>query len=861
MSQFIRGGLVTWVTWVDKHARATLILLLLLCLGSAGLVVEYTRINSDLSALIKPSNKLAWYQDNEIYKKAFPMSLQTALLVVSGPNYDEVERTSKALYKHLIKGEYFIFAPGISPFLDEKKLYFLSLENLKKWVFGVEYNYGSLLRLADDASVANALNIYSDLVSSNQQLPLPDPISSLSEYLVGGEQLKLEAHPALYDESQKVHFQILIVKGSQNLDEQLPNKKIVQYLKKAIADTAQEETRLEGTTRIRISGEVALANDEVSAGLTGVGIAGLVSIVLLAIILGFGLRSIRQILMIFILLAMGIILTMALSILTVGSFNTLSLIFVVMFFGLGVDFAVHYCLRVREAISEQKDETASVIAINDIGPALVLCALTSMVAFMSFVPTAYTGLGELGIISAGGMAIAFLLTITLIPAYTAYFPEGFSGTISSPIPAFFDPQVYAYRVFIGTLLLSIIAFYFAKNIQFDYSVLAMRDGNTEAMQTLMDLQREKLVTDYSVAVLAEDGEEALRLKQVLSALDVVGEVVIPADYIPGKQVEKQLAMLSLLALYADIEEVLPGSESLSEALDYLALIKSETPLEYQSLTENIAYSLAPLIKQELKQEQERAFMNSEIERGLTSALADLRRRLRAEPFTLNDLPVELRQRLITDDGRHLILVQPSTPLLSREDTERFINEVNNLAPNIAGRSVVEWGIGDVVVESFLTAGLLSLTIIFFLLLSYFRKFTLAILVLVPIFLSLLFTFAICDLIGISLNMANVLVIPLIIGLGVDTGVHVVHRFHNFADKGMSVEKVYRSSTALAVLISGLTTMGTFFSLSFSPHKGAASIGMLLTIAISLLLLSTFIVLPALLSIVNTRLANTYPHSY
>ena len=315
-------------------------------------------------------------------------------------------------------------------------------------------------------------------------------------------------------------------------------------------------------------------------------------------------------------------------------------------------------------------------------------------------------------------------------------------------------------------------------------------------------------------------------------------------------------MLNLLALYEGIEEVLPATESLSEALEYLDLIKSETPGKYRSLTENIASSLAPLITKN----QVLAAMDGEIELGVVSALADLRRRLGAQPFTLIDLPLELRQRLITNDGRHLVLVQPSSPLLTREDTEKFIEEINNLAPNIAGRSVVEWGIVAVVVESFLTAGLLSLTAIFILLLYYFRKFTLATLVLVPIFLSLLFTFAICDLIGISLNMANVLVVPLIIGLGVDTGVHVVHRFQSLAGKEIAVEKVYRSSTALAVSISGLTTIGTFFSLSFSPHKGAASIGMLLTIAISLLLLSTFIVLPALLSVVNARFANTYHQS-
>ena len=162
----------------------------------------------------------------------------------------------------------------------------------------------------------------------------------------------------------------------------------------------------------------------------------------------------------------------------------------------------------------------------------------------------------------------------------------------------------------------------------------------------------------------------------------------------------------------------------------------------------------------------------------------------------------------------------------------------------AGRTVVEWGVGGVVVEAFAHAAAIALAGIALVLAVYFRGLLLPALVLVPIALSMLITAAVMQLTGITLNMANILVVPLIVGLGVDTGIHVVDRWRQSDD----LTALAASSTPRAVLISGLTTLGTFASLSLSPHGGAASIGLLLTIAIGTMLVVTFGLLPALLEV-------------
>jgi hypothetical protein len=234
--------------------------------------------------------------------------------------------------------------------------------------------------------------------------------------------------------------------------------------------------------------------------------------------------------------------------------------------------------------------------------------------------------------------------------------------------------------------------------------------------------------------------------------------------------------------------------------------------------------------------------------GVNADVAVLTQWFSAKPFTLNDLPDDLKNRFMTKDGKQLVNVIPALNMSDIRQMDQFIAEVNSVSPNIAGRTVIEWGIGNIVLECFREAATIAFICIFILLWLNFRSVSTVILVFIPLLLATIFTFAIAKYFGITLNMANILVVPLIFGLGVDMGIHVVDRYR----KSTSVEDMMVSGTTRAVIISGLTTVGTFFSLSFSPHKGAASIGFLLSIAITLLLLVTYIVLPALLSIFQSK---------
>ena len=819
---------------VVEHKLSTVVGIILVALICGYLAFENARINSDLSTLIEPSDELKWHQDNEYFKAKFPMFEQTAVVVVSGERYGAVKASARKLVEQFQGNKNFVemFAPSVDPYLSDRRWYFMSSEQLTDWLRGVEYSFGPALRLADEASVTNFLFTLSDHLSSNRGQPLPPPLDNLVSS-IGTGYVTAELMPDLSDPDALTHYELIIIRGQQDLGAELPNELIVEAIRQDLSQVS-----LPVGVDVHLTGEVVLAHEEIGAALDGIELAGLISMVLLAAILGVGIRSLGFILAVFAMLAVGLCFTLLLAVLVVGSFNTLSLIFVVMFFGLGVDFAVHFGLRLREAVSASDFNHGLASTYRDLGPALLLCMLTSSIAFLSFTPTAYNGLAELGLISALGMLVAFLLSMTLLPGILSFVDL---SSKSSARNFSFGSKLSPARVLLGFTLLIVLAAGYAKDLEFDYSVLAMRDSDSEGMKTLLELQKSGVSTDYSISVLAMDEKEADLLTQRLKLLPEVSGVLGPGQLIPRDQERKyELAQQELLR-FVSIETVYSAEsaepEDLAMALDYLRdSLEFAKPEDEQAIGKLIS-RLDSLSQAQIE------MLNKDIYEGVSDSIDQLRESLSAAPFTQDDIPDSLRSRFITHQDEYLLLVQPEGDLADRDATTLFIEAVNKVAPNVAGRSVVEWGVGNVVVDAYLTASLIALSGIFLVLVLFFRGVLLPILVLVPICVSLLFTFAICHLTGLTLNMANILVVPLIIGLGVDTGIHVVHRM-----KQSGVDELANSSTSQAVLISALTTVGTFFSLSFSPHLGAASIGLLLTVAISILVVVTFVLLPALMKI-------------
>ncbi|MFZ8974921.1 MAG: MMPL family transporter, partial [Pseudomonadales bacterium] len=324
---------------------AVLVLVTCTCLGIGGIALFMTqgKLNTDLGTLIQPDDDLKWYQSNEAFKERFPMYQQTALVVIRGPDANATQAAARALKEAftqhaLVKS---VFAPTIDAFIDDHRLYFLEEQQLSDWLQGTDYNFGAVYRFDEQPDAANAVIMIADMLGNQTGQPLPRSVESLIESFLAGEP-KFNGFYPLHAPDQNEFVEILIVNGQQALDQALPNAAIVAALNQAIDDAS-----LPSDINVALTGEIALAHEEIAAALTGIEIAGIISLVLLAIILGWGIGNYRIIILIFTILSIGIGTTLGFAVLTVGSFNTLSMLFVVMFFGLAVDFAVHFALRLQ----------------------------------------------------------------------------------------------------------------------------------------------------------------------------------------------------------------------------------------------------------------------------------------------------------------------------------------------------------------------------------------------------------------------------------------------------------------------------------------------------------------------------------
>ncbi|MBW2542374.1 MAG: MMPL family transporter, partial [Deltaproteobacteria bacterium] len=229
--------------------------------------------------------------------------------------------------------------------------------------------------------------------------------------------------------------------------------------------------------------------------------------------------------------------------------------------------------------------------------------------------------------------------------------------------------------------------------------------------------------------------------------------------------------------------------------------------------------------------------------GFPDQMARLRNALEPGEVGLDDLPAQLVKRMIAADGSARIQVYPRESLVDGMAFSRFVAEVREVAPEAAGVAINLVEFADATKSSFRQALIYALIAIAALLWSLWRRLSDVLLVLSPLILSSLLTCAAMVLLDLPFNFANVIVIPLLIGVGANSGIHLVHRSKYIA---RSDEELLATTTARAVFYSAVTTAVSFGTLALSSHRGMASLGIVLSIGMILTIVCTLIVLPALL---------------
>lgn len=877
--------LLRWTGFVVRNAGLVLGTVFLITAVALYFTLNHFSINSDTEALIKQDAE--WKKIHTDWANAFPHMIHTSLVVLTGESISVVDQVSKELESLLnANDEYFqsVFAPNNLEFINRHALLYIETDELDNLITRLAEAQPILTAFKVDPNLRGLFNLLKDALDSDE--PLPDSFKQILEILSSaardlnqGLVKPVAWRDRLFtgdtgddadDKDSSRYYNIIFIKGKADFKDSLPNDQILSSIRGSIAKISHPQ---KDQVHIRLTGQIPLDHGEIVSATESAQLAGTIALLVLILVLVFGVRSLRVIVAIYISMLVGLIWTAAYALLSVGEFNTISIVFLVMFIGLGVDFAVHFCLRYQESLSSSSKIDAITFTSVDIGPAISLCAISSALGFLAFVPTSYTGLAELGIISGGGMIIALLVSLTLIPAFFSLVKEPLRLTPQPRVAAFSAIlTTHRYKIIFLTVLMSLAAGLAAKDAYFDFSTLALKDQQSEAMETFLELQENKVITAFSISYVADSDQDARNIKEKLLALAVVSDVLIPEDYLPDDQNEK-VAMLEEADLmlgstfYAapnplpfDNQDRLALTATLIQSMDRSLATQNpqgQGPDIFSSLTE-LRNQLATLINAHNSANNNTSnntknaaaaleLYESLVVSGVGEELKWLQQALQAAAIELKDVPPSMYSRLFSEDGRGLVSVIPEGDISSVEVLERFVNDVRSITGKATGRPVAELGIAEIVVEAFAEAIIYAVLAIAILLFIALKSIVDTCLVFIPLVLATVMTFAASVLTDLPINMANVVVVPLIFGLGVDNGIHVVKRFH----QSHTLHDLITSSTPRAVLLSTLTTLGTFGALSFSSHHGIYSIGVLLTCALSFQLILTLVVLPALLSVFSS----------
>lgn len=854
--------LTAWITWTSNRAVLIMAATILLTMAAGYYAITAFSMNSDTSLLIRQDTD--WKQVNREFVKTFPQYDQNTFVVISGNKPNQVSLVARHLADQIREDDSVfrtVYSPASNQFAREHALLYLDPDTLNDTISKLADAQPFLTAVATDNSLRSVFQVVLDALDSNENLPtgftrMLDALSSTAEQALAGDSTPISWRDELFQVEDSTFYQVIFVQGQQNFGEDLPNAMIIEGLQTIIADLSHP---FRDDVTIRLTGQVPLEHEEIVSAMDSAQLAGTLALIILVFVLIWGVRSMWIIAAIYLTMIIGLIWTAAFAMIAIGQYNTISIIFLVMFIGLGVDFAVHLCLKFQEARLRLDKINALIETGTELGPAIMLCGVTSAIGFLAFVPTEYIGLGEMGVISGGGMIIAVALSLTLIPAFFALSGDPrpatnvpFAGLLSNVVAK--NSKQTSYVTFGVAIVLAMIA----TQAQFDYSTLSLKDPKSEAMATLTELQREDIITDFALTYVADDLATANNTREALKGLAVVSEVKTPTDYLPVDQTENLyiledarffldslFAPPPVIATWDDADLLLMLSRintSLLDTLQNAARTPAISPNgpELQVSLSRLQTAVSDLQKASL---DARVLYSDLIVPPIKNEIEWLKTALSAEQVTLERLPTALKERLIAKDGRAVVSITPAEDVVPVDAMRRFTADVMAVVPQITGRPILDLGIGDIVITAFQTAILIAVSLIFIILLITLRSLVDSILVFIPLAMTAMLTLSVSVLIDLPLNMANVVVIPLIFGLGVDNGIHIVKRFH----QSENVEALVYSSTPKAVFLSNLTTLGTFCALSFSSHQGIYSIGILLTIALTSLMLLTLVSLPALLA--------------
>ena len=842
-----------------RRPRATLSLSLLLAIAAILIVGGRFAMTTDTAALISP--EVDWRKQETAMETAFPQLRDVMLVVIDGATPELAEDAAARLTGEIAADRMHfrrVERPDGGTFFAQNGLLFQSRAEVRATTAALIQAQPLLGPLAADPSlrgVATALSTMLDGIDRGSASL--DQIDRPMRALADATERSLAGKPAFFS------WQRLFAGEGGQAAAPLRRLILVQPVldHAALKPGEAAEERIAGLSRklgldavhgirVRLTGEVPLADEEFATLEENIGVVAVVMLLAMVVTLWLAVRSVRLVLAILITIVAGLAVTAAIGLLAIGRFNLISVAFIPLFVGLGVDFGIQICVRFN---AERAEGAAGGEALRRaaaaLGAPLLLAAGAICLGFVAFLPTAYIGIAELGVIAGLGMIVALVFSVTLLPALITLIPPGApQREVGFSQLAGVDRFLVRHRAatlwLFGLSMAASIAL--LPLVHFDFNPLHLRDPESPAMATLADLTRDPDRTPNTIDVLAPNAAAGSALARRLSALPEVAQVVALGSFVPDDQPAK-LALITDAATLLDLTlnpfDVAPQP---SDGALASVLAATATRLRASAATATAtpaadARRLADAFER-LARADPGARMRADrmIAQPLAIMLDQTRLALQAQPITRDTLPETLRRNWITADGRVRLQLFPRGNSNDNAVVARFRSAVAKVTPAISGLPVATQAAASTVAGAFIQAGLIALGLVSLLLFAMLRNVKEVAFTLAPVVLSGFLTLGSCVLIGQPINFANIIAFPLLFGVGVAFHIYFVMAWRAGATD------LLQSSLARAVLFSALATGTAFGSLWLSHHPGTASMGKILMISLAWTLVCALIFEPALL---------------
>jgi len=862
------------VARVQRRAGTVIVLFLIATAALGAYAAATLGINSNEIDVF--SKDLRVMKLREDYFDNFPELRDPIVVVVDAVTPDLAHDSMSRLARRLrSEPEVFpgVYQPDGGKFFDEHGLLYLSASELQDMVDRLSLAQPFLSRLSRDQSIGGLFTMFDEAgaaVESGQleQSMLGDTFDAVSRAIdsyLAGRDTPLSWQKLLNADAsgEERYRRFLLVRPVVDFSRIRPAEDTLLGLREVVAELGLNRG---DDVRVRTTGTFPLAYEESKHVREQVTWAGLASLGLVTIILLIGLGSLRLVFCSVFTLLVGLVWTAGFAAAAIGHLNLISIAFGVLFIGLGIDFAIHLSVQFSDQLGEgARPEAALRGAASSVGGSLVMGAVTTAVAFFAFVPTDFTGVGELGLIAGTGMFIGLFTNFTLLPAMILKFASRSRISSIRAVPgwiasSFTLPIRYARSVLVVTAVLAIGSLWLLPDIHFDTNPLRVRDPSTDSVQVFNEILQEGDAYPWNLNVVADDLESARKIASRLEELPGIRFALTLSDFVPADQ-EAKLDILDEAALMLlptlDDEPGVTDTTAAQVRLDIDKLEKTLTALIAGNHDPTLVASASGL-RDSLRRLQKKLageVDGSAAHDGLRDVLFDslperlrlLRGALQTGSVDLESIPEELKQRMTGKDGRVRIEVFPAEDLNDQRALEDYVATVQSVDADAFGEGLLIVESGRIVIQALQQALITASVLIILILAILWRNFLDSALVAAPLVLATVFTVAGSVVLGIPFNFANVIIIPLLLGIGIVYGIHMVHRVRG---GGLPDGNLLRTGTARAVLLSALTTMASFGTLGFSSHLGMASLGQLLTLGIALVLLCNLVVLPALVRVTD-----------